>query len=100
HVVSPQANPPGGAAPGNRCGFFASTWDRPANGCDPDPERGRQEGYSLHFLEAPRGQDRAGAPVAGLDLDGDGKVSLLEAHTRARIASRSLDVPPPTSERW
>jgi hypothetical protein len=99
-VIFQHASASAGAAAGTRCGFFASTWDRPANGCDPDPERGRQEGYSIHFLEALRGQDRAGAKASDIDLDRDGRVSFYEAHTRARIASRSIDVPTTTSERW
>jgi hypothetical protein len=85
-----------------RCGLFAGTWDRQTSGCDPNPDRRAQEGYSLHVLQALRSQDRAGQPlpIGELDLDGDGKVSLLEAHTRARIASHSIDVPTTTSERY
>ncbi len=96
------ASPERGAAPTKRCGFFASEWDQPASGCDPDPERGHQEGYGIYFWHALRGEDRDGEPLplALLDLDHDGKISLLEAHTRARIASTSVDVPTTTSERW
>jgi hypothetical protein len=85
-----------------RCGLFAGTWDRQTSGCDPNPDRRAQEGYSLHLLHALRGEDRSGKPLprAQLDLDGDGKISLLEAHTRARIASHSIDVPTTTSERY
>ena len=86
----------------DRCGLFASPWDLVATGCDPDPNRRAQEGYGLHFLGALKGQDRDGQalPLATLDLDKDGRISLLEAHTRVRIASRSGDVPTTTSERW
>ena len=92
----------GGASAAQRCGLFAGTWDRQTSGCDPNPDRRVQEGYSLHVLHALRGQDRAGQslPLSELDLDGDGKVGLLEAHTRARIASHSIDVPTTTSERY
>jgi hypothetical protein len=85
-----------------RCGLFAGTWDRQTSGCDPNPDRREQEGYSMHVLHALRGEDRAGKalPLSQLDLDGDGKVSLLEAHTRARIVSQSIDVPTTTSERY
>jgi hypothetical protein len=38
--------------------------------------------------------------MSELDLDGDGTIGLLDAHTRARIASRSIDVPTTTSERY
>lgn len=87
-----------GAAAG-RCGLFATTAIREASGCDPNPDRAAQEGYGLHFLNALGGSDRAGQPAA-IDLDGDGLVSLAEAHARARIASAGIDVPTTTSERW
>ena len=101
-VAFAEANPERGAAPGVRCGFFSTTWDLEASGCDPNPDRAAQEGYGLHFLHALRGQDRDGRPLPAseLDLDGDGRVSLLEAHSRARIASTAGDVPTSTSERW
>ncbi len=85
-----------------RCGVFASTWDRESAGCDPDPNRGAQGGYSMHFLNALRGRDAAGTalPRGELDYDGDGHISVLDAHTRARIASTSIDVPTTTSEAW
>ena len=91
-----------GAAPGDRCGLFAATWDQESSGCDPNPDRGAQDGYGVHFLHALRGEDRAGRklPLAELDLDGDGQISLLEAHTRVRLASGSIDIPTTTSERW
>lgn len=85
-----------------RCGLFAGTWDRETSGCDPDPDRRKQEGYSLHFLNALAQRDRDGRPlpVDRVDFDGDGRVSLLEAHARASIESVSLDVPTTTSERY
>ena len=86
----------------DRCGLFASTWDREATGCDPDPDRHAHESYGLHFFHALRREARDGAPLAAteVDFDGDGRVSLLEAHARVRIASSSIDVPTTTSERW
>lgn len=91
-----------GATTLQRCGLFAGTWDRQTSGCDPNPDRRAQEGYSLHLLHALRGEDRSGKPLPRnlLDLDGDGKIGLLEAHTRARIVSHSIDVPTTTSERY
>lgn len=95
------ADPGEGEAITERCGFFATTWDRAASGCDPNPDRGAQEGYGIHFLHALRGQDRAGGDArTEIDLDGDGSISLMEAHVRARVASSSLDVPTTTSERF
>jgi hypothetical protein len=85
-----------------RCGFFATTSDLPATGCDPNPDRLEQEGYALHFWNALRRRDRDGRrlAIAELDLDGDGEVSPAEAHARARIALDAVDVPISTSERW
>jgi hypothetical protein len=93
---------PDGATEADRCGLFATTWDLPAAGCDPNPDRRAQEAYGLHFLNALRARDRDGAAVdpVTLDLDRDGRVSLLEAHTRVRIAAGSLTIPTTTSERW
>lgn len=81
------------------CGLFASMWDREAGGCDPDPDRGRHDGYGVHFLNALDGRDRRGNATQA-DFDGDGRVSLLDAHTHARLSSGSIDVPTTTSERW
>jgi hypothetical protein len=91
-----------GVARSPRCGLFSTEWDREASGCDPNPNRAAQQGYGVHFWHALRGEDRSGAKLseARIDFDGDGRVSFLEAHTRARIASSSIDVPTSTSERW
>ena len=96
------ANPEHGAPGSPRCGFFATTWDLQASGCDPNPDRRTQEGYGMHFLNALQARDRDGRtlPLRTLDLDGDGTISMLEAHTRARVASEAMDVPTTTSERW
>lgn len=91
-----------GPSDDERCGLFATTWDRQASGCDPDPDRRRHEGYAVHFLHALRGQDRDGRPLPRtmIDFDGDGEITLLEAHGRVRIASAGVEVPTSTSERW
>lgn len=91
-----------GATRAPRCGLFAGPWDRQTSGCDANPDRRAQESYGIHFIHALSREDRAGRPLAPaeIDFDQDGTVSLLEAHTRARIASASLDVPTTTSERW
>lgn len=98
-VLFTAASSEGGVAEPLRCGVFATSFDREASGCDPDPMRGSQESYAIHFWHALRGQDRDGAPLP-IDLDHDGTIGLLEAHTQARVASRSLDVPTTTSERF
>ncbi len=85
-----------------RCGFFASEWDEKASGCDPSPDRRDQNGYGVHFLNALRGLDNNEEPLdeALIDLNNDGRISLLEAHTRARVAARGMGTPTTTSERW
>lgn len=97
-----QADAKLGVSVAPRCGLFAGTWDRETSGCDPDPDRRNQEGYSLHVLQALHGRDRDGhpLPMTTLDTDRDGRVSLLEAHARASIAGQSIDVPTTTSERY
>ena len=101
-LIFQQADPNLDAARTERCGLFASTWDLPSTGCDPNPDRRRQEGYGLRFLNALRGMDKHGERLdpSTLDLDGDGHVSLIEAHTRVRLMSPTMDVPTTTSERW
>jgi hypothetical protein len=91
-----------GAAVSDRCGLFATTADEMASGCDPNPDRRVQQGYGRYFLHALRGEDETGKrlPMDEIDFDGDGRVSLLEAHTRVRIVLTSLDIPTSTSERW
>jgi hypothetical protein len=85
-----------------RCGLFAGPWDRQTSGCDANPDRRAQDSYGIHFLHALRKEDRTGTPVGAeeLDFDGDGAVGLLDAHTRARIAAASFDVPTTTSDRF
>jgi hypothetical protein len=89
-------------APITRCGVFAGTDDRETSGCDPNPNRRARESYGLHLTHALSGQQKDGSPLplVQADLDGDGKVGLLEAHTWARIEAVSFDLPTTTSERW
>jgi hypothetical protein len=85
----------------DHCGLFAAPWDDEASGCDPNPDRRTQESYSIHFLHALAGRDRGDIDRShDIDLDKDGQIGLLEAHTWARIHSRSFDVPTTTSERF
>ncbi len=101
-LVFEGADEASGPSSGVHCGVFAAPWDDEASGCDPDPDRARQEGFGLHFLNALRGRDRDGRPIArdAIDLDGDGAVGLLEALAHARIASGGIEVPTTTSERF
>ena len=101
-VLFTAADPTRGPAAHLRCGLFAAPWDRPSSGCDPDPDRRLRAGYGFQLLHALAGEDTAGTPLDPtlLDLDHDGRITLLEAHTRARIAGAGFDVPTTTSERW
>ncbi len=94
------ADPSRGPRAPEHCGLFAAPWDDESSGCDPDANRVRQESFTIHFLYALRGEDRKGRSDARIDLDHDGKVSLLEAHAWARIQAHSFDVPTTTSERF
>lgn len=85
----------------DHCGLFAAPADDEASGCDPNPDRRSQESYSIHFLHALGGKDRKDQDRTGaIDLNHDGQIGLLEAHTWARIHSRSFDIPTTTSERY
>ena len=85
----------------DHCGLYAAPADDEASGCDPNPDRRAQESYAIHFLHALEGKDRREqARTQDIDVDHDGQVSLLEAHTFARIESRSFDIPITSSERF
>jgi hypothetical protein len=99
-IVFHEADESRGPATRVHCGLFATTAEDEASGCDPDPDRARQEGFGIHFLSALRGLDRDGHPLSRPDVDGDGRVSLLDAHAHARVAGESIDVPTLTSERF
>lgn len=99
-IIFDEADESLGLARDVHCGLFATTAEDEASGCDPEPERARQEGFGIHFLHALRGLDRDGHALPRADLDGDGAVSLLEAHAHARVLGSSIDVPTLTSERF
>jgi hypothetical protein len=101
-VVFAGANAERGAPVNLRCGFFATRWNRESTGCDPNPERRAQQGYSVHFWHAVRGitRDEALIPEPEIDFDHNGKISLLEAHDYVRIHANTIDIPTTTSVRW
>lgn len=83
----------------NRCGFLAEAEDRQAEGCSASVELGDYRDYSTYFFAALGGKDRNGDPLpTDPDVNGDGRVSLREAHLYALGASRSSDLPRSTSE--
>ncbi|MBN1962515.1 MAG: hypothetical protein JW841_16400, partial [Deltaproteobacteria bacterium] len=85
-----------------RCGIFSTTADLPASGCHPDYNSDIEQNYNNYFWHALSSEDFNGAalPISLIDLDGDGKISTLEAHTRARLLASDIDIPTTTSERW
>ncbi len=100
-LIFRQADPQKGLSDADQCGLFAAPWDDEASGCDPNPDRRAQESYAIHFWHALAGQDRLARPRRSeIDLDADGVIGLLEAHTWARIHAASFDIPTNTSERY
>ena len=83
-------------AAATRVGFFAQQYDLPAAGCRADVSN--DEEYSSYFWGAFLGQTREGAPLPDVDCNGDGVVSLAEAHTCAVLHCNSIDIPLRTSE--
>lgn len=89
----------------NRCGFFAEAADREAEGCSASIRIGDYRDYSTFFFAALQGRTRTGEIIdANPDRDGDGKVSLYEAHLFALSQAHNADLPRSTSEmfleRW
>jgi hypothetical protein len=79
------------AAP-TRCVFAAVPADREASGCTADVTDPSARAYVPTMIEAlsdPR-----------VDLDGDGRVSLAEAHAAALVADLTIDRPTLTSGAW
>ncbi len=88
------------ARPGtNRCGFLAEAEDQPAEGCSAAIDMGDYQDFSTYFFAALAGRGRDGrALVVDPDRNGDGDISLREAHLYTLLASGSSDLPRSTSE--
>ncbi len=82
----------------NRCGFFATSHDRMAAGCTPDIDEENYREYSTYFWAALYGKTRTGQTVQKPDYDGDGKVTMSEAHAYVQITSDTIDIPLATSD--
>ncbi|MBX3414005.1 MAG: caspase family protein [Pirellulales bacterium] len=87
-----------GCSDAERCGFFATTQDRSAAGCTPDIDEENYQEYSSHFWAALSGRSRIGEPVELPDFDGDGRISFVEAHAHALLASDTIDISVKTSD--
>jgi hypothetical protein len=86
---------------GDRCGFMAVPADEPAEGCTAGMDNGDYRGYSTYFFAALQGRNRDDSPLTvAPDRNGDGRVTLLEAHLYALQAARSTDLPLATSEQF
>jgi hypothetical protein len=97
-VIYNDADPAKGLSARNRCGFFATIPTRFAAGCTADVNEEDYHEYSTYFWAALYGQTRTGQPVAKPDYDGDGNVSLAEAHAYALIHSATVDISMKTSD--
>lgn len=93
-------DPAHGMSPRSRCGFFATTFDRTAAGCTPDIDEEDYHDYSTSFWAALYGRTRTGQAAASADYDGDGRISLAEAHAYALITSDTVDISLKTSDEF
>jgi hypothetical protein len=100
-LIFGEGNRKNAAIPRDLCGFFATTFDRPAAGCTPDIDEENYHEYSTYFWEAIRRKTRTGNPIArDPDLDGDGRVSFAEAHAYVLMESVTVDIPVKTSDAY
>lgn len=104
-LIHPRADDQLSLGKANRCGFFAESEDREAEGCSASIKIGDYRDYSTFFFAALNGRTRTGDPIAvNPDRDGDGNVSLYEAHLFALSQAHNADLPRSTSEvfleRW
>lgn len=97
HLIYRQGDPARGLSPQNRVGFFATVHDRPAAGCTPSVDEADYVEYSTYFWAAVSGQDRLGRPIKRPDYDGDGRVTLEEAHAYTILNANTIDIPVKTS---
>src|SRR2546421_600526 len=84
--------------PAQRCGFFATSHDRNAAGCTSDIDEDNYREYSTYFFAALYGKTRTGQSIRRPDYDGDGHISLSEAHAYVQITSDTIDIPLATSD--
>lgn len=90
-------NPNRGLAKQKRIGVFATVHDRQAAGCTPEVDEASYEEYSTYFWAAVSGVDRLGKRIKRPDYDGNGQVSLEEAHAYTVLTSNTIDLPIITS---
>ncbi len=81
-----------------RVGFFSQVHDRVSAGCTAAVDSSDYQEYSRYFWEGLREKTFDGRRVDGVDLDGNGDISFLEAHAYAVIESDTVDIPIRSSE--
>lgn len=90
----------GDVARQDRCGFFATVYNRPAAGCTPEIDEANYEEYSTYFFAALAGKNRLGETIELPDYDGDGTVSFDEAHAYTILSANTIDLPIKTSDEY
>lgn len=98
NLIFKGGDPENGVADQPRCGFFSTVPDRVAAGCTPNVDEAEYREYSSYFWEALSGETRTGETVSRPDFNGDGKTSLLEAHTYTVLTADTIDIPIRTSD--
>jgi len=88
-----------------RCGFFAESDNRQAEGCSTSIDSNEYRDYSTYFFAALQGKTRQGEALpVDPDRNKNGEVSLYEAHLYTLAQAHSADLPRSTSEvfleRW
>ncbi len=96
-LIFDQGDPERGLSRQRRVGVFATVHDRPAAGCTPDVDEANYAEYSTYFLAAVLGKDRTGNTIALPDHDGDGRISIAEAHAYTILSADTIDLPVITS---
>jgi len=104
-AIHPEAKDVLTLTPGQRCGFFAVSKDKEAEGCSPSVNVGDYRDYTTYFFAALTGHTRLGKPIEGqADLNHDGVVTPYEAHLYTLAYAKNSDIPQSTSElfldRW
>lgn len=81
-----------------RVGFYAAPYDRVSTGCTPDVDEANYADYTSYFFSAAFGKDRLGNAVTDADIDGDGVISLIEAHAYVLLKADTIDIPTTMSD--
>jgi len=84
---------------GRRCAFMSVSATEESEGCTTGLDTADYRDYATYFFASLAGEDRLGNTVGDQgDLNGDGQISLREAHYYVVVHGYSADVPRTTSE--